>query len=476
MAHCITPRKNSACKRRRQQPDVRLRFILAVASACALLPGKLQAENAYSSSRFDSTAWSRYPEKPFAISAEANPLPPGEFNGENTGVERASAEINAGDEVSSIPRRFQYAFRLNLRAVYDDNIYLRHTDRVGDYYFAIEPGVTIGFGDIVGRNQNSIRLDYAPSIFIYGDNSDSNGIQHLIHLEGHYHFSRLALSLSQRVQLLEGDNQSVNFGTTTGGNTGPAFNLDAGGETQVNIYTTQVNFSYDLTGKTFLSGGASYTANDYEELISNETVSANLYLNYNYSPKLVVGLGGSAGYNWVGGTNPDQMFEQINVRLGYQISGKVTLDASGGVEFRQFEDNLRGGSYVSPVYELGATYMPFDGTSVTLRGSRRTMNSAVLLAQNYASTNITVGLRQRFFQRVYVGLSAGYENSDYFGTVEFVESTRSDNYFFLQPAVDLTLTRFWTVGVYYLYRQNDSSTELTSFYDNQFGVRTSLTF
>lgn len=417
-------------------------------------------------------------ETPFMVSAEASPLPPaqGPLYPESNSDVAQNIPVTSDYSISAVPRRFQYAFRLNMRAVYDDNIFLRHRGRIGDFYFAFEPGVTLGFGDIVGKDQNYVRLDYAPSLFIYGDNSEANGLQHLIRLDGQYRFGHLTATLTQEVQILEGASQSANLGSTSNPNTGPAFNLDAGGNTQVNIYNTQANLSYDLTGKTFLSGGLTFTAYDYESLISSEMLSGNLFVNYNYSPKLIVGLGGTAGYNWVDGTNPDQSFEQINVRATYQATGKLSLNASGGVEFRQFEDDLRGGAYVSPVYEIGVTYQPFDGTTINLHGSRRTLNSAVLLAQDYASTNITFSARQRFLHRTYLGFTAGYENSDYFGTVDLVDSSRSDNYFFLQASVDVTITRFWTAGVYYLHRQNDSSSENFSFYDNQFGLRTSLTF
>src|SRR6266496_255512 len=40
---------------------------------------------------------------------------------------------------SSEPRRFHYELRLTVRALRDDNIFISHTDRVSDYYFAIEP-------------------------------------------------------------------------------------------------------------------------------------------------------------------------------------------------------------------------------------------------------------------------------------------------------------------------------------------------
>ena len=71
-----------------------------------------------------------------------------------------------------MPKRFQYGFRLNVRGVYDDNIALTNTNPIADFYFAIEPGITLGFGDIVGPDPNFIRFDYAPSIILYADHSD----------------------------------------------------------------------------------------------------------------------------------------------------------------------------------------------------------------------------------------------------------------------------------------------------------------
>jgi hypothetical protein len=385
-----------------------------------------------------------------------------------------TVEISRDDgSISAVPHKFQYGFRLTLRGVYDDDIYLTENHKVDDYYFAIEPGLTLGYGDIVQRQENYIRLDYAPSIFLFADHSESNAVQHLIRLEGQYRFSRLTLTFSQDVQLLDG----TNLTSTTGAGSGsaPTLNLDAGGNTAVDIYDSMANFSYDLSGKTFLTGGLHYRAWDYENgLISSSDFSANVFFNYNYSPKLVIGLGGTGGVNWVDSPSPDQTYEQVNVRFTYQLTGKISLTASAGVEFRQFEGN--SGDHVSPVYEIGATYQPFDGTTFSLRGTRHTMNSAVFAEQDYAVTNIVFGARQRLFQRIYLGVTAGYENSDYFSTVDFASATRHDDYFFVEPAVDVIVTRWLTVGAYYLHRENDSNAAGFSFNDNQVGIRASFTF
>ena len=384
-------------------------------------------------------------------------------------------ETHAVEEVSTIPKKFQYAARLGLRAVYDDNIFLRTANRVSDFYFAIEPGFTLGYGDIVGSDQNFIRLDYAPSVILYADHSDANAFQHIIRLDGQYHFRRLTVTLSEEIQILNG----TNFNTTGGlnPNSVPAVNLDAGANTSVTTFNTRANFSYDLTGKTFLSGGLQHTSNQYENnLIGSDSIQGNLYLNFTYSPKLTVGLGGTAGYNRVDSSSPNQTFQQINARATYQATGKISLEGSVGVEFRQFSGDARGSVYISPVYEISASYQPFDGTTISLSGNRRTENSAVFAGQDYASTNISLNARQRFFQRLYLSFSIGYQNLSYFSTIDTGNASRDDDYVYLQPALDLTLTRYWTLGAYYLHRENETSAAAFGFDDNQYGLRTSLTF
>ena len=243
------------------------------------------------------------------------------------------------------------------------------------------------------------------------------------------------------------------------------------------IYTTVLGVAYDLSGKIFLSGGGNFSADQYETQISSQNYSGNIYVNYRYSDKLIIGLGGTGGYNTtdqLGGTGNDQTYEQVNLRVAYTVTAKINLSASAGVEFRQFSDS--GGDKTSPVYELNASYQPFDGTSFNLTGSRHTANSAVLAGQDYAETTINFSVNQRLLQRVYLGLAVGYQNNDYFSTINGVASNRNDDYYYVQPSADIAVTRFWTVGAYYLYRQNDSSLQSFQFHNEQVGVRTSLTF
>jgi hypothetical protein len=406
------------------------------------------------------------PEQSIDLTSDINPPLP------VASTEPSADSAPATNVDPGVPRRFHYQFRLAVRSVYDDNINLSHDARISDLYTSIEPAVMVGFGDVEGRAENYIRLDYLPAVFIFADHDENNSVQHVVRIDGQYRINRLTLNLSQMVQIMDGvDVQAQD----NAGGLNQQVNLDVAGRTRFNIYTTHGNLAYYLTGKTFLSSGADYTATHYSSLISSEVFSGNLFLNYNYSEKIVVGLGGTGGTDRVDAPNPDQTFEQVNLRFSYQATGKIDFAASVGVEFRQFDGDMRD-QYTSPVFEIGMNYVPFDGTRISITANRRTLNSAVLASQDYVVTNLTVGIQQRMLQRFFLGLNAGFENSDYFSTVANSGGTRSDNYFFVQPSIAVKVTRFWTVGAYYLHRENSSSFDAFSFHDNQVGLRSTLEF
>jgi len=401
-------------------------------------------------------------EEPAPIQSEP-PLPAG-------GVNRPSREVQVETNVNPVNenfRRFRYSVGVTVREVYDDNINISSTNRTSDFYTVIEPGIHLGFGDSSG-GFNFLTFDYIASAYFFAEQTKRNTVEHLVHLAAQHDFGHLVLGLSQDVRILGGTSISSLSNTT-----GVQANTDVGGASRVNIYTTTLNGTYDLTGKLFLSGQASYAISDYETLISSQLASANVYINYVYSPKLVIGLGATGGVNSTDGSTSDETFEQMNVRANYIVSGKISLTISGGIEFRQFGG---GGDSVSPVFEIAGSYRPFENMIITIAGNRRTTSSASLAGQDYSETTISLTFSQRLFSRVNFSLGIGYTNSEYLSATTGTSTARSDDYFYIEPSIDLDITRYWSIGVYYLYRQDSSTLALFSFYDNQFGVRTSLTF
>jgi Putative beta-barrel porin 2 len=370
---------------------------------------------------------------------------------------------------SSQPRRFYYGLQFTVRGVWDDNIFLTHTNKTSDYYFAIEPQLTLGFGDIQGRSRSYLRLDYMPSGLLYVDHSDEDAFNQLIHLEGGYSTGRLRLSLMQDVVLLQSANLNSFIDTT-----GLWANTDANAPTRMNIFNTRARAEYDLTGKLYLQGEFDSYTYFYPNNISDYTVSGGLYLYYRWLPKVSVGVGGTFGYNWVDDPTPNQTFEQVNGRINYEVTAKLGLYASAGVEFRQFDGNRD--TYSTPVFEVGLTYYPFDGSTLTLAAGRRIYNSGFEPGQDFTNTYVVGRFQQRLFHRLYFGLGAGYENANYFAADDDVNAFRDDDYWFIEPSLDVLITRWLSAGVYYLHREDNSNVDFFSFDDNQVGWRVTVRF
>src|SRR5215471_2593305 len=383
----------------------------------------------------------------------------------------------AGETVySGESRRFHYMLSLTVRGVWDDNIFLRNTNKVSDYYFAIEPVITIGVGDIQGQSRSFLRLDYMPSAILFVDHSDEDAFNQYIHLGGGYSSGRLTLTANVDIALLQSANLNSFYDTT-----GLWANTDASAPTRVNIFYTRLTANYQLTGKISLQAELGSPIYVYPNHISDYTIDGGLYLYYNWLPKLSVGIGGTFGYTWVDDPTTNQTFEQINLRLNYVVTYKLSLYASAGVEFRQFDGNRD--TYDSPVFEVGALYHPFDGMYISLAAGRRIYPSGYVDNQDFGATYVAARFQQRLFHRLYLGLGVGYEHSNYFATDRDVSANRDDDYWFIEPSADVLITRWLSAGVYYLHREQSSNDhgapggqDFFNWEDNQVGVRATVRF
>src|SRR5438552_6585806 len=377
-----------------------------------------------------------------------------------------------GVPVSESVRRFHYGLTIQVAEIYDNNLMLAPNNRIHDFYTRIGPALTLGFGDTIAREENFLELFYEPDFLIFADHSNFDAVEQVAHLAGQYHFSRLTVGVVENIQLAEtGVSQLPGFtGTIVHG-----VNIDTGGRRRINTYATHLSAAYELTGKTFLSSAGDYALIDYSGGLTNsQRISGNLFLNYQYSPKLVVAAGGTGGRDVLNQANSNQNFEQANLRASYDPTGKLNASGLVGLEFRQFDTGSHDS--VTPVLDLSACYKPFDGTSISIDASRGTQTSADLLGQAYPPTQFQATAKQRLLQRVVLSFTAGYQNLDYFGADTHTVASREDNYYFIQPAIDIRITNFWFAGAFFVHRENTSTFSNFGFKDTQVGIRTALKF
>src|SRR5690242_8018957 len=364
----------------------------------------------------------------------------------------------------------EYAVHLNLRGAYNDNIAFTHTNRLDDYYVQIQPSLMLGIGDVVNTT-TFLSAIYAPSLFRYDDHREFDSDQHTVQVLGGIKSGNLILRLTQNVSILNNIVLAASSSERSG--------LGAiNGRTDLDIYNTRLAANYNITPNDFLFSELKMTRTEYASpLVSSEVYAADLYFNHGFSRSLVLGVGVEDGYNAVDFPTPDQSIVQWNGHLRFQPSDRFSLDVIAGVESRTFSGFTRS-SYNTPVFSISASWLPIDSTRFIFGATRQIYNSAAQTAQDYVDTNLSGTIRQRICQQLYFIVVGGYEHVEYFNAIDTPTPLPElkDDYFYVQPSVDVLLTSFWSIGGYYLRRQNSGSISTVDFYSNEYGARMSIKF
>ena len=365
---------------------------------------------------------------------------------------------------------FEYAIHLTIREAYDDNIALTRINRLHDWFVEIQPSLLVGVGDLV-KQDTFLAAIYLPSFYRYDEHSAFDSDQHIVHVLGGITTSKWILRTSQDVAIR---NNVVLAGTSAERSGLGAIN----GRTDLDTYNTRLSANYNMTPSDFMFSELKMIRTEYAPpLISSELYGAALYLNHGFTPQFVLGFGVEGGYDAVDFPTPDQTLVQANAHLNYMPGKQFSFDVIAGEEFRNFQ-NIARGDYSTPVFVISAAFSPNDDIKLALTAMREIYNSAAATAQDYVDTSINGLTREHICKPLYFTLLGGYEHVEYFNAIDLPMPlpTLEDDFFYIQPSVDIVLTRFWLFGGYYLRRQNTGSVSTIDFHANEFGVRTTIKF
>jgi hypothetical protein len=346
---------------------------------------------------------------------------------------------------------------VNTGVVFDDNIFISNTDRKSDVIFSIGGGLALEFGDYRTLEENYLLLEYIATGYFFSRYTAQNSFGQNASLLGQYRFNQLAVQAESIYQYINGAQRQV------------------GGFTTRNLIYNDLRFIYDWSEKTTFDLELSQDSNIYTAPYnSSYYYYATAGMDYRILPKVRIGLEGTAGFI-TADNNPDQTYQIINARAKYDLTGKVALKATGGVQFTQYST---GGEpmRVSPVFSFGGEYLPFPNTAISLLGYRNLQVSPSLDNQDYWATGVELGVTQTIMQKFQVGVSGGYENDTYVANRNNVNANRVDDFFFIQPRVSYNFLKYLTASVFYLHRFNDSTQQVDTWYDNQVGFELGAAF
>jgi len=354
------------------------------------------------------------------------------------------------------------------------------SSRLSDTTVGVTPSIALIYGDHEGQ-RGYASLVYAPTIDRYFEHADQNSTNENVGFGAGYTFQRLSLNLSENYTQITGINQDINSRTTQNAN------------------VAQIGANYALTDKMGLSSQLQDVTTTYQNGggRGDEITSINNTLAYQLSDKITLGPSLNLGIEQPKGGR-QQTFEQGLFSWTYLATDKITVSGNAGGEIRQANsDNgnsggQSNGSTVSPVFNAGIEYQPFDSTQLSISGYQNVQASSG--DDNQTVTNLGVGFSasQRFLHRFYFNFSYYYAHSEYqniSGGTAPVTGTAGTNFvgqiqangghqdnFVYRPSVSFSPTLWSSVGVYYQYLDNESSTPGAGYHDNQMGVSVSAQF
>ena len=332
---------------------------------------------------------------------------------------------------------------------YDDNITLSATNRLSDVIWRITPGLSATAENMAAGQGQSLTVDYEPSFVIFTHHEDEDSIDHLASLNAKWVMPKLTLELGQRFQQTSG---AV---------------VEVGQRVRQRYYDTNLMARYQVSDKTSVEVDPRLHISDLNGLIGTTEWGLDAFLNYQVTAKFTTGLGISGGYVDVENSS-SQTYERALVRAIYALSGKLDLQGSAGVEWRQFGSDAP--DRTGFVFGIGGAYRPSDKTILTLEAHRRDDVSSVLVDQDYTATGVTAGLRQRLMERLFVTADGTYENRNYRSTATGVVASRQDDFCSIRVGFGANLRRDTTVTIYYQYQENRSNAAPQRFSDNQIGL------
>jgi hypothetical protein len=325
----------------------------------------------------------------------------------------------------------------------------------------LSPGVTAD----LGRHWT---VDYTPTLNFYSSHQFHNSVDQSASLTGATHYEDWSFSLSQ--------NANISSDPLT----------ETGAQTDQQSYSTALSAAYTFNDKWAMNASVDQNISLVSELQDSYSWSMLEGVNYEFSPRLNVGISGGGGYTKVGGdsseadSNPDSVNEEILVIANWRATEKISLQGNVGLNDQQF---LAAGynDSLSPIFSAAIQYQPFKPTQITLSAGRNVSSSDYYIeAQTTESTTISLSLNQRILKIYNLSLGVGYSQTQYTTTLSILNyslgNARTDNDYSFNASFGRSFLTHGNWAITYQYSDNESSVSIYSQRSNQIGLQVGFSY
>lgn len=361
------------------------------------------------------------------------------------------AEHDMVEPLPPVDTKKRWTLTVEARAIYDDNIFLsRPGKEEEDFVFLFTPTISYRRGDTATKRDSFLLASYTASASFFSDHSDENSVDHSLRFDAQKRLGKLALGVDGKYQRLSGATVELS----------DRVDRDEAG--------ARLRLRYDLSGKTSVEASGAWNTVRYREsaLEDYDEWVAETFVGYQFSGLTRVAVGGAVGSMDVE-KRARQDFTRALVKVTTEPTGKVTLDAKAGMEWR----DTAAGSQNTPVYNVSAEYRPTGRTAVSGSLYREVTASGSVEGENVTRTGASVKVQQKLGHSLTASVEAGYEELKYDATEAGAPgSRREDEYFFIRPSLRYELREGRRFELYYSHREDNSSVNLYDFDADQIGL------
>ena len=309
----------------------------------------------------------------------------------------------------------------------------------------ISPGLLINFG-------SHWALDYSPVWSFYSNKEFKNKFDNNAILTGWATYESWVFGLSQ--SYISSSSPLVETGT----------------QTDTETWLTGLGATNRLNSKMTIDLSANQNIVSAKNLNSYDEWSTLDWLNYEFLPQLYGGLGGGLGYvNVSGGSN--MTYEQVQARMGWRATDKISFQIHGGLEVRQFEG---GSDLLNPVGGALIQYQPFEFTKLSATVDR-TVDPSYFENEVIESTDIVGDLNQRLLGKIYLDLVGSYHTIRYVA-VGSSATVRTDDYYTFSTRLSTAFLKHGLISVFYQHGNNSSTAPGYTFSSDQIGFELGYRF
>jgi len=315
------------------------------------------------------------------------------------------------------------------------------------------PGLLFNIG-------NHWSLDYTPTWRFYSDRQFKNTLDHDVRLMGGTDYEDWHFGLLQICDL-----------------TSAPLLVETGTQTDLELFDTTLNASYQFNSKMSLDAQIHQLITLATEYQSSSEWSTLNWLNYRFQPGLNAGIGVALGYVDVE-TGSDMAYEQLQCRINWRATEKISFQIHGGGELRQF---LTGGAddVLNPLAGLAIQYQPLETTQLSLNVDRIVTTSLLTTANEQSQLNESVDftghLNQRLFKKLNLDLSGGYHAISYIAA-DTAAKDREDDYYTFNVRLNCAFLKRGTAAVFYQYSDVSSTLPGYTYSTTQLGFEIGCRF